>query len=360
MISVSLGLTLFSMLFGAGNLIFAPLLGCQAALSTPAAIAGFCITAVVLPIASILIISCYPSASKMVSTINPVFAKVFITLVFLLVGPCIAIPRTASTSFEMFEWLFHGDFAARVLYSTLFFTACFFTALNPGKLKDILGKVMGPILLAMVLILCTAVLLYPAQWSQAAASASYSSPFLKGLNEGYQTMDILAGFCFSVIMAVTFKSFGLENGQESKSILFRAGIIAGCLLALLYTLLAGCAMKFAGQIPDASNGARILLWMSRLCFSDFGAVFISLIFLAACFNVCSGLLACCSQYFCTLIPKVSYKTWLIIFTLSGLVVSVQGLDWILAISAPLLSVVGPIAVLLSLWGLLYPRFRKAS
>ncbi|MCF0245626.1 MAG: branched-chain amino acid transport system II carrier protein, partial [Ileibacterium sp.] len=330
--------------------IFAPFLGYQAAGQTLPAILGFCISAVVFPIASVIIISRYKNASQMISTIHPVLANAFMTIVYLLIGPCIAIPRTASTSFAMFGWLLPSAFPFQLLYSCLFFGACFAAALHPNKLKDILGKVMGPILVAMVLILCISALLSP---SDPIGTCAYTSPLIHGLKDGYQTMDILAAFCFTIVISLNIQSLEIPSKKKQRQILLKAAFVAGFLLTCLYGLLAACGMKFSGQIPDASNGAQVLSWLASLTFGKFGAVFISMIFLAACFNVCSGLLSCCSEYFHTLAPKISYRNWLILFTASGILVSVQGLDWILAISAPVLSFICPAAIVLLIWGLVY-------
>ena len=100
-----LGITLFSMFFGAGNLIFSPYMAAQAGALTPAALLGFVITAVVLPVSAIVIIAPYGSASRMISRLWKPLGPVFLTLVYLLIGPCIAIPRTAGTSLEMWTWL---------------------------------------------------------------------------------------------------------------------------------------------------------------------------------------------------------------------------------------------------------------
>ena len=66
------GFTLFSMFFGAGNLIFPPDLGAKAGAD---------------------------GLDKLAGRVHPVFAQVFMILIYLSIGPCLAIPRTTSTSF---------------------------------------------------------------------------------------------------------------------------------------------------------------------------------------------------------------------------------------------------------------------
>ena len=131
------GFTLFSMFFGAGNLIFPPQLGAQAGVDTWFAMAGLAVSAVFLPILGVIAVVRAGSLTELASRVHPAFATVFTVLIYLSIGPCLAIPRTASTSFEMAVppflpsgtptmWFQFG-------YSLLFFAAAFLVALQPEK-----------------------------------------------------------------------------------------------------------------------------------------------------------------------------------------------------------------------------------
>ncbi|WP_276907663.1 branched-chain amino acid transport system II carrier protein [Faecalibaculum rodentium] len=342
-----LGITLFSMFFGAGNLIFSPYMAAQAGALTPAALLGFVITAVVLPVSAIVIIAPYGSASRMISRLWKPLGPVFLTLVYLLIGPCIAIPRTAGTSLEMWTWLIGSGWMPRILYTVVFFALASLLALHPGKLKDILGKLLGPALLVLILLLCVPVLLHPGNVAQPSAEWA-DQPFFTGLEEGYQTMDILAAFCFSVVILLNIRQAHLKNVK--RALLF-AGLTAGVLLAVVYTLLAVSAMSRSTVLQPLSNGAQILSAMALETWGSAGQVLCGLIFLLACCNVCAGLLASCSEYFCELLPAIPYRLWLALFAAAGALLAVTGLDSILSWSGQLLSLICPVAILLLVTGL---------
>ena len=95
------GFTLFSMFFGAGNLIFPPHLGAQAGANFWFAFAGLAVSAIGLPIAGVAAVAQAGSLDALAGRVHPAFARVFTILVYLSIGPCLAIPRTASTSFAM-------------------------------------------------------------------------------------------------------------------------------------------------------------------------------------------------------------------------------------------------------------------
>lgn len=341
-----LGITLFSMFFGAGNLIFAPYMGAQAGSQTIWALPGFVCTAVLLPIAAIITIAPYGSAQAMISRIWKPLGVIFVTIIYLLIGPCIAIPRTASTSFEMWTWLIGSGLNARILYTLIFFGASALLALYPGKLRTILGRILGPLLLLLVGFVCIP-MLFRISAPVAPTDPWAQGAFVKGLNEGYQTMDILAAFCFGLIFMLNIRQAGAAN--EKKTFLISA-CIAGGLLAAVYALLAMSAMFQSGTLQACSNGAEILSVMAGSVWGSAGQLLCGLIFLLACLNVCTGLIASCSEYFSLQFPNVSYRIWLVLFTLAGAGASCLGLDSILAWSGTILSWICPIAVLLLITG----------
>lgn len=344
-----IGLTLFSMFFGAGNLIFAPFLGVQAGTQALPALTGFILTAAVCPIAAVLILSRYHDAWRMLSGISPYFALMFMTLIYLMIGPCVAIPRTATTSFEMFSWLWPDTLGVRIVYSVVFFAAAGLLARHPSALKDVLGRILTPVLIILVLLICVGSLLQPA--SSAAPQEAYASmSWAQGMTDGYQTMDILAAYCFGPVLLINIRSLGPLERKERRSIMSLCCLTAGLLLACIYGLLGFCAARQAGTLQTLSNGAQVLSVMAEATYGRAGQVICALIFLIACFNVCTGLLCCCAAFFQERYGGLSYDGWLLFFTLVSLGLSLFGLDTILQISSPMLSILCPIALFLLLWG----------
>ena len=92
---------LFSMFFGAGNLILPPLLGLQAGVDAPAAMVGFLVAGIGLPVLGIVAVALCGDVRQLAGRVSPLFASVFVALVYLTIGPFLAIPRTSSTAFEM-------------------------------------------------------------------------------------------------------------------------------------------------------------------------------------------------------------------------------------------------------------------
>ena len=349
---VLIGFTLFSMFFGAGNLIFPPLVGIQAGTSAVPAMAGLLISAVGLPILGVAAVAKCGGLDRLAGRVHPAFASVFTLLIYVMIGPGLAIPRTASTSFEMAAAPFLGAVGpvsrplVMAVYSLLFFALAFLFALRPDRLKDMLGKIMTPALLALIAVIFAGCL-FGDQTAAAAPTAGYERlAAVKGFVEGYQTMDTIAALNFGIVIAMNIQGMGVKRDGDVARETIKAGGIARVLLAAVYSCLAYVGVAASGLGQPVTNGADVLTLVVHRLFGTAGTVIIALIFFIACLNVCTGLLSCCSEYFCQAFPKLSYRGWLGLFAAVSLVVSNAGLDAIIRVSAPALSMIYPVAIAL--------------
>lgn len=351
---ILVGLTLFSMFFGAGNLIFPPFLGAVAGEHTWTAMIGFAITAVGFPILGVIAVAKSGGLMTLGGRVHPRFAFLFNMLIYLSIGPCLAIPRTASTSFEMAVRPFvDGTSGIRLLYSAVFFGIAFLVALRPEKLTQRLGKILTPCLLMLIAILFVGCLIHPAGAYGSPVGQYATGPLVKGFLEGYQTMDTIAGLNFGLIIALNIRALGVdqESGIVKETIL--AGGIAGAFLLAVYCALAHVGAMAGGSLGQMENGAVTLTAFAKYLFGNVGTILLGIIFFIACLNTCIGLLSCCSNYFCTILPRPGYAGWVAVFALASMVVANAGLDRILEISVPVLNAIYPVAIVLILLALLH-------
>ncbi|MCC8025940.1 MAG: branched-chain amino acid transport system II carrier protein [Clostridium sp.] len=369
------GFTLFSMFFGAGNLIFPPFLGAQAGTLTWHAMAGFLISAVGLPVLGVAAVALSGGLPKLAGKVHPAFAFVFTLLVYLSIGPCLAIPRTASTSFEMTvlpvlaQWKismgntigntgFTVGTAAQFGYSAVFFLIAMTVAFRPDKLTDRLGKVLCPALLILIGVIFIGCLVWPMGPYGTPSEIYRSGAAVKGFLEGYQTMDTIAALNFGIIISINIRAKGVEQDGSVVRETVKAGVIAGILLAMVYGALAHIGGPAGRGLEEGANGARILTLVAGNLFGNAGKMILGVIFFIACLNTCIGLLSCCSQYFTTLIPVIGYRLWVFVFAAVSLVISSAGLNKILAVSVPVLGAVYPVAIMLIVLAFLGPLTEK--
>jgi len=278
--------------------------------------------------------------------VHPRFAFVFAILIYLSIGPCLAIPRTASTAYRMLVPVVaettgaaaEGAFSPlAIAFSVLFFAAAGVLALRPGKLTRLLGKVTGPALIALIVVVVVSAVAAPLSAPQPVQAPYDRVPLLQGFITGYQTMDVLASVTFGIVIAQNIRGLGVSEDAAVAREVMRAGALMGVLMALVYCGMAAVGTLLGNAAGQVSNGADVLSASATLHFGLAGTVIVAVIFLLACLNVCIGLLCCCAEFFSEKFPCVPYRAWVAGFAVFSCVVSVAGLDAILAFSVPLLN-----------------------
>ena len=341
------GFTLFSMFFGAGNLIFPPDLGAKAGVNFWPAFLGLVISAVGLPVAGVIAVARADGLDKLAGRVHPVFAQVFMILIYLSIGPCLAIPRTASTSFAMLTPLLGSSAGLQLGYSVLFFGAAFLVALRPDSLTRWLGRLLCPCLLVLILILFGGCLLHPLAAQYGAPTDAYSSAvILQGVLYGYQTMDALAALNFGAVIAMNIRAQGVAREQDVQRSAIRAGLVAGGLLLAVYAMLGHAGALTGAAVPGLATGAEVLTVLAERLFGKAGLVLLAAIFMLACFNTCVGLIACVGEYFHTLLPRIPYPALAAFFAAASMLIANLGLAEILRLSVPVLNALYPVAIVL--------------
>lgn len=364
--SIAVGITLFSMFFGAGNLILPPMLALQAGTSTVPAMIGFLVAGIGLPVLGIVAVALVGTARELADRVHPLFSSIFVAAIYLAIGPCLAIPRTSSTAFEMLIPLFPQGApigTIRLVFSIVFFAVAYALAMHPGALTKLLGRITGPALIILLVMVVGSSLISPAGVAQAPQAPYDSAASIQGFLTGYQTMDLLASLTFGLVIAENIKGLGVSDSHGLMREISRAGIVAGILMALVYCGLAQVGASFGSVMPHATNGAALLTASATLHFGIAGTVIIAAIYLLACLNVCIGLISCCGTYFAEtfgaaapgaqtrMLGRIPYAGWAAAFAVFSCVVSNVGLDAILTFSVPLLSALYPVSIVFVIMGM---------
>ncbi|MBE6055292.1 MAG: branched-chain amino acid transport system II carrier protein, partial [Clostridium sartagoforme] len=214
--SIVVGFALFSMFFGAGNLIFPAYLGNKIGSQYLLGIIGFILTGVGLPLLAIMACSKGDGTFKSISNkIGPKFSIIFTALLFIAIGPMLAIPRTAATTFELtINPFFQGisPFVAMALY----FVINLYFVLKETSIIDTIGKYLTPALMILLFILIIKGLFMPIG---NIVETEAINVFPNSLLEGYQTMDALAALLFAGIITSSLKSKGYKEKEMPSMIL---------------------------------------------------------------------------------------------------------------------------------------------
>ena len=150
----------------------------------------------------------------------------------LTIGPCFAIPRTATTSFEMmvapfvpssYGWL------AQLIYSLVFFTLAFLFAQHPEKLSKVLGRFMGPLLLVLIAVLFIACLIHGIGIPANPMGDYSTNQIARGFLDGYQTMDLLAALYFGIVISANIRAQQVDDESQVQKETAYAGLGTGVL-----------------------------------------------------------------------------------------------------------------------------------
>lgn len=130
------------------------------------ALAGYIATDVGLPLLTIAaVVFTGRTLSNLAGKVSKGFSVFFVALVYLLIGPLFAIPRTGSVSFELALLPFLGEGSNTTLWSVvftaIFFGLTYFLSANPQKIVYIVGKILTPILLLSIFIIGLSAIVHP-------------------------------------------------------------------------------------------------------------------------------------------------------------------------------------------------------
>lgn len=348
-----IGLLLFGIFFGAGNLIFPAELGFRAGENFYPAILGFVLSGVGIAIITLVIGTMVKGGYKneIGIKVDPKFATSYLTMLYLAIGPFFAIPRTAGTSFSIGIAPVTGNGRLPLfIFSAIYFLFAYLIAINPSKLMDRVGKILTP-MFAMLIVILIVIGNMNFHAINHGEMSGVMSALKTGFLEGYNTLDALAAVSFCLIATSSIKTFGFSSKKEYIKIMTVVGIVTAILFSTLYIGLGALGNKFnipADVLadPDTNIGTYILSKSSYELFGSFGQVFLGAMTILTCFTTTAGLIVVVSEYFVDTFPRFKYKTYVNIFTLIGFAMSNFGLNTIIKISVPVLRILYPITIVI--------------
>ncbi|WAA08622.1 branched-chain amino acid transport system II carrier protein [Fervidibacillus albus] len=348
---VFIGVMLFALFFGAGNLIFPATLGQQAGMNVGIALLGFLITGIGLPFVGIMAIGISKSDSlqELASKVHPIYGVLFTTLLYLTIGPFFAIPRTGAVAYEIGIAPFIGDGAGRIallLFTLFFFLVTLWLSLSPGKLVDRIGKWLAPAIIVLIFILIVLSFINPIGSLQGAQGDYANDAFLKGFLEGYNTMDALASLVFGIIVIKAIRDLGVTSRKGILLTTMKSSLLAVLLLGGIYSGIAYIGATSVEQYGLFDTGGPVLSSAFSHYFGSFGTGVLAIVIILACLTTSVGLIVSCSEYFEKLFPRFGYKSFAVFFTILSFVIANFGLTRIISYSVPMLMFLYPLAIVL--------------
>lgn len=346
---VALGFMTFAFFLGAGNIIFPTAAGMQAGENFLPTMVGFLLTAVGMPLITLLAIARSGGAlPKMTEVLPPVAGTALVVAVYLIIGPLFATPRTALVAYEigLLPFIEQPGWLSQLIYSVIYFSVAAVLSLHRGSLLDYVGKVMTPILVVLLVVLSLGVLIAP-QGAVAVAQVAYqSSPFTQGFLDGYNTLDVFGSLVFGMLIIDVLRKKGISDLNLQTRYLAVAAVIAAAGLAFVYISLFRLGATSGSLVEEGANGAAIIQLYVNSLFGPIGAYILAVVVTLACLTTAVGLTSAFADYFSNRWPQLQYRPMVVIVAAVSALVANVGLDQLIEISVPVLYGMYPVAIAL--------------
>ena len=344
------GFALFAMLFGAGNLIFPPMLGYETNSSWVPTMLAFTITGVGFPFLGILSVSIVGNGIKdFANRVSPTFSKIFAIISILAIGPMLAIPRTGATAYEI-TFLYNGMESPiyKYIYLICYFGIVILFSLRANKVIERVGKILTPILLILLFLIIIKGIFFA---NLSVKPDIYPHAFKRGFLEGYQTMDTIASIAYAGIILKAIKSGRNLTQKQEFSFLIKSGLVAILSLALIYGGFALVGAKMHSVLVTKDK-IELLVKTTSYLLGGYGNLILAICVAGACLTTAIGLVATVGEFFSS-ITSFKYENIVIFTVIISFLLSILGVESIIRISVPILIFIYPVMIsliILNLFG----------
>ena len=350
---IVVGFALFSMFFGAGNVIFPPYLGMESGPQWLLGFSAYFIADIGLALLGVFALLRVGSSEAVTLRLGKIPAELLMCAIILCIGPMVAIPRTSATTFEM-AITPNIPGVSPVLFSVLFSALILALCIKESAVVDIVGKVLTPLLLVGLFAIIIKGIVTPL--GEIAALPQIANAAVTGIKAGYQTMDALAALPFGIIVLQSVTAKGYDSGKKQFRVVGGAAVLAGVLLLCVYMGLAYLGATVSAQYTSDIGRAQLIMALVEALMGKVGVILFGVVVGLACVTTAIALTSSAAAYFAELCRgKVSYKVFVIAICVFSAVVSNLGLDRIVAVAAPVLDVIYPPTLVLIFISLLAPR-----
>lgn len=343
------GLAMFSMFFGAGNVIFPLALGHYAQDKTLFAIFGLLLTAVVMPFTGMIAMCLYEGDPKQFfARLGKAPGFLAALLIMVLLGPLGSTPRCIALSYSTLKMLFPGLSVA--VFSGISCLVIFLFTFKKSRILSLVGYVLTPMLLiALGTIIVRGLIGAPVPLDTDLAN---SAAFWQGLKEGYNTMDLLAALFFSSVVLASLKkavSPSENSGKQLMSIALKASLIGASLLAATYIGFSWIASSHGSELAVLGSD-QLLAAITLKIMGPSAGIVVCITIALACLTTAIALCSVFADFLQKRVfnGKISYEAALIGSLILTFFVSMFEFSGISAFLGPILEVFYPALIVLTL------------
>lgn len=357
---IAAGLALFSMFFGAGDLIWPLILGGQAGDKNLFAMLGLLISGVSLPLLGLMAMMLFQGNYRtFFNQAGRIPGAMLLFIIQAILGPFGSTPRLFTLAHATLK-PYLPSFVNLPIFCIGAIVLIFFFTIRRHKVVDIIGLFLTPVLLfSLGLILVLGFMHHPAPES---TSMGNGGAFFQGLNVGYNTLDLIASFIFAPLVLAYFRhDEGEIDSPEARRHVFKKMVkscaIAGFLLASMFIGLTYLASYYTSTLPTHAPEERLAAICMYLLGVK-GAFFSCLAVSLSCLTTAIPITIITAEYIQTQFMKEKGSqtiSILISLTLSAIVANL-GFMGIANMLSPILQIICPGLILLCIFGILHKLY----
>ncbi len=348
---ISVGLAMFSMFFGAGNVVFPLLVGQQADGAVLWAFIGLLITAVGVPFCGLLGVTLFDGEYRnFFSRMGGVTGFCVVVVLMGLVGPLGALPRCVALSYATAKHMIptlHLE-----LYCAGAILVVYYLTVQKSRVIEIIGNWLSPILIiSLAVIIVKGLLDAPSVENQ--VPPTQIEAFSMGLSSGYQTMDLIGAFFFCTVVVNSLRRISVKGGHVDRILLTKntmiASLIGAGLLGLVYLGMSFVAARHTALLSDVSADV-ILGTIAHHILGPYAGFVTSTAVILACLTTAIALAAVFADFLHNDVSmkKISYKGCLTVTCAISFFFATLEFSGIFRMLAPIVEVLYPSLIVLTL------------
>ena len=342
-----IGLALFSMFFGSGNLIFPLAVGRFSQDNFWFGALGFILTGVLVPFAGVIAMVIYKGDyMKFFSGLGKKagFGVAILLLTFWI--PLGSAPRCVTLSYAAVKTYLGGT--PLWLFSLIYCSLIILLTYKRNRILDILGGILTPVLLT-----CLGIVIFRAVQLSTGFGVSLHSgaeTFTEGLLDGYNTMDLIASFFFaSTIIAMLNEEQDRGKKITTKGgplgLALRSSLIGVSVLGVVYLGLLFIAATHASALAGVPKD-ELLPTLAHMLLGPQLAAIASMAVAVACLTTSIALVVVYADFLAESVFKDKWHphAYLVLTTAITFGVSNLGFQGICALTVPAFQVFYPFLI----------------
>lgn len=343
-IILTAGLAMFAMFFGSGNLVFPLIIGTKSTDQYILASIGLLLTGVLVPFLGLFSMILYNgNKEKYFGILGKSAPFILSFLILALIGPFGVVPRCILVAYgglnvimpDLELWLF----------SAIFVGLIFWIIFKKSEVVPIIGKVLGPLKIAGIFVIIIAAIY---QSPNLIALPSDDHPFVLGAAQGYQMMDLMAAFFFSITIVEYLQ--GVSKGREDTiNLSIKASIIGALLIATVYFGFISLGAHYAPQLSEV-RPEQYLATIAHLTLGKYATLIVAFTIFLSCLATGASLVKLFAEFLQKDIAKekISWNSAVIFTLLVSFALSLTGFETIFGFLATILTYIYPALITLTI------------